>query len=307
VSATVSVQASPRDRDSWLAIVDEVEKGGFETLYVSDHPGSAPSPFVALAAAASVTEHVRLGTCVLNAGVWEPVALASAVATLDVLSDGRAVLGVGAGHTPNEWTSTGRVFPSPGARVARMAELVDMTRALLRGEAVSSQTHDFALMAATMADPHPVQSPVPLMVGGNGARVLTFAAQHADIVGITGLARTLADGHRHEVDWSRSGVEHLVEIVHRAAEQCGRSPQLEALVQHVEITNDASAAANRLAEHIDGASPEDLLTAPFVWIGTVDEIRRRLHEHHASLGLQRYVVRSPAIDDVLEVLESPPS
>ncbi|MDP1807252.1 MAG: LLM class flavin-dependent oxidoreductase, partial [Acidimicrobiales bacterium] len=123
----VSVQASPRDRASWLALAVDVEAAGFAGLYVSDHPGSGPAPFVALAAAAAVTERIQLGTCVLNAGVWEPMRLATEVATLDVVSGGRAVLGVGAGHTPSEWTSTGRPYPLAAERVDRMEELVTLT------------------------------------------------------------------------------------------------------------------------------------------------------------------------------------
>ena len=117
---------------SWLALAVEVERRGFDGLYVGDHPGSGPAPFVALAAAAAATERIKVGTCVLNAGMWDPVALANEVATLDLVSDGRAVLGVGAGHTPDEWTSTGRPYPSPGERVERMVELIEATRALLR-------------------------------------------------------------------------------------------------------------------------------------------------------------------------------
>lgn len=179
VSVRVSVQASPRDRASWLALVAEVEHAGFDGLFVGDHPGSGPAPFVALAAAAAVTERIQLGTCVLNAGVWDPVALACEVATLDVVSGGRAVLGVGAGHTPQEWTATGRPYPSPGERVDRMAELVDATQALLRGESVSHRGNHFTLVDAVLADPRPVRDRVPLMVGGNGTRVLRFAAQRA--------------------------------------------------------------------------------------------------------------------------------
>jgi len=218
VSVRVSVQASPRDQSSWLALVAEVERSGFDGLYVSDHPGSGPAPFVALAAAAAVTERIQLGTCVLNAGVWDPIALAGEVATLDVVSGGRAVLGVGAGHTPQEWIARGRPFPTPGERVDRMMELVGATQALLRGESVSQQGGHFTLVDATLAHPQPVGDRVPLMVGGNGTRVLRFAAQHAEIVGVTGLARTLPDGHRHEVDWSRSGLARIVETVRSAAE-----------------------------------------------------------------------------------------
>jgi probable F420-dependent oxidoreductase len=302
VSLRISVQASPRDRASWLTLAAEVERARLDGLYVGDHPGAGPAPFVALAAAAAVTKRIRLGTCVLNAGVWDPVALASEVATLDVVSDGRAVLGLGAGHTPQEWTSTGRQYPSPGARVDRMVELINATQALLRGSPVSHRGSHFTLADAVLTDPRPVQDRVPLTVGGNGTRVLHFAAQHADIVGVTGLGRTLADGHRHEVDWSPSGLGRIVEIVRSAAEASGRRPQLEALVQHVEVTNDASAAAARLTEHVPGASIDDLLGAPFVWIGTVEEIRDKLHEWRTGLGIERYMVRAQAITQVGDVL-----
>lgn len=305
VSITVSVQASPRDRVSWLALAAEVESAGLDGLYVGDHPGVAADPFVALAAAAAVTERIRLGTCVLNSGLWEPMALANAVATLDVVSHGRAVLGIGAGHAPQEWTGRGRPFPTPRARVDRMVELVEATRALLRsGEPVSYGGDHVTVDDAAMTDPRPVQAQVPLMVGGNGDRVLRFAALHADIVGITGLGRTLKDGHRHEVDWSPARIERSVEMIRSAAELTGREPLLEALVQHVEITDDASAAATRLAPHIPGASDADLLIAPFAWIGTVDEIRQQLQQHSSRLGIRRYVVRPPALPHVRAILGS---
>ena len=102
----VSVQGQLENTSRWLELAKAAEAGGLDTLYVADHPTS-PAPFVALAAAATVTERIRLGTCVLNAGRWEPLALASEVATLDVLSDGRTLLGIGAGHTPAEWLMAG--------------------------------------------------------------------------------------------------------------------------------------------------------------------------------------------------------
>lgn len=214
VSVAVSVQASPRDRESWLALAADVESAGFEGLYVGDHPGVAPDPFVALGAAAAVTERVRLGTCVLNAGVWEPIPLANAVATLDVVSCGRAVLGVGAGHAAHEWTARGLRFPTPGARVGRLVELLEATRALLNSsESVSRSGNHFTLDKAALSGPRPVQARVPVMVGGNGDRVLRFGADHADIVGITGLGRALENGHRHGVDWSPPAIERTVEVI----------------------------------------------------------------------------------------------
>lgn len=134
---TISVQADPITRPAWGAFARRVEELGFAGLLVADHPGTGSAPFVALAAAATATDRIRLGSYVANAGVWEPIALAAQVATLDRISGGRAVLGVGAGHTPAEWTARGLPAPGAAARVDRLIELVDATRRLLRGERVT--------------------------------------------------------------------------------------------------------------------------------------------------------------------------
>lgn len=298
----VSVQASPRGRSSWLRLAREVEAAGLHALYAADHPGSTASPFVALAAAAAVTNRIRLGTCVVNAGLWEPVALASEAATLDVVSDGRTILGVGAGHTPHEWAAVGRDLPPAWARVGRMIEVVEATMALLAGESVSRRGRHVQLADAVMAEPRPVQDRVPLLVGGNGPRVLRFAAGHADVVGITGLRRTLPDGHRHEVDWREASVRRTVDAVLSTAAAAGRTPEIEALVQVVEITDDAARVADRLSTHIPGASAEDLLAAPFAWIGTVDEIDAKLRRCEEDLAISRYVVRAPSLTDARRIL-----
>lgn len=302
----ISVQAAPADRESWLALAVDVERHGFAGLYVADHPGSGPAPFVALAAAAAITERIRLGTCVLNAGVWKPLSLANEVATLDVVSGGRAILGIGAGHTPSEWTATGRPYPSPGERVDRMIELVAATTALLSEPVVSVNGDHFALVEAALTEPRPVQERVPILVGGNGDRVLRFAAEHADVVGVTGLGRTLADGHRHGVDWSPDALRRIADLVIAGASGRDARPHVEALVQHVEITDDARASAERLAPHVEGATVDHLLDTPFVWIGTADEIATRLHRYGTVLGIDRYVVREatiPAVQQVISALD----
>lgn len=101
-----------------------------------------------------------------------------------------------------------------------------------------------------------------------------------------------------------AGLERIFEIVGSAAEASGRSPQIEALVQHAEITDDAAAAAARLVPHVPGASVDDLLNSPFVWIGTVGEIRERLRAHQDSPGIERYMVREQAISEVALIVTS---
>ena len=116
----VSIQGRPSDRTHWRDLARTADAGEFDTLYVADHVGTESAPFVALAAAAVMTERIRLGTCVINAGRWDPLTLASEIATLDVLSGGRTLLGLGlailppSGRCP-DWRSLGLTLGSLGS------------------------------------------------------------------------------------------------------------------------------------------------------------------------------------------------
>jgi len=300
--STIFVQAAPTNASAWTDLAREVEGLGLGGLYVADHPGTAPSPFVALAAAASVTERIALGTCVVNGGLWHPIDLASAVATLDLASSGRALLGMGAGHTPAEWTARGATPPPGPARIARLEELVATTSSLLAGDTVTHRGAHLTLVDARLDLSSSQRRHVPLMIGGNGPRLLDLAARRADVVGITGLGRTLPDGHRHSVDWARSDVDATIDRVHSTARVAGRTPLIEALVQAVVVTDDAERRADELASSIDGATPHDLLAVPYVWIGTADEIRDEIQRHSMRTGIDRWVVREAAMPAVREVL-----
>jgi len=263
------------------------------------------SPFVALAGAASVTTTLRLGTSVVNCGVREPFDIASDAATLDLISGGRALLGLGAGHTPSEWHALGRAYPSASERIERFAALIPVVQRLLAGETVTSDAPQFRLVDARL-DFAPGDA-IPLLVGGNSPALVRIGAAHADIVEIGGLGRTLPDGHFHEPRWTTEQTDRVVDAFHAAAG--ARMPRLGALVQFVAVTDRAEAATARLraslASHIPGAALPtmgDLLAAPFVLIGTVEEITSKLLAARDRWGLVRYTVRATAIDDIVEVM-----
>ena len=276
---TFSLQALPEDAAGWLDLARRAEQIGFEALYVADHPGSCAAPFVALAAAAAVTSRVKLGSYVVNAGVREPILLASDVATLDVVSGGRAILGLGAGHTPAEWAAVGKVRPGVRARIDHCIAVTETTCRMLAGDG--------------MAEPRPVQDPVPLLIGGGNTRLLGWAAEHADLIGLSGLGRTLDDGHHHEVRWRQEQVDAQVELT-------GGKP-VEALVQLVEVTDDAGAVYAEWAEKAD-TPQEDLVAAPFLLVGTVDEIAAKIQAVERRWGITRFAVRKPAIEVVAALL-----
>ena len=285
--ATFALQVLPQTAAEWLDTARRAEAAGFDTLYVADHPGSCAAPFVALAAAAAVTTTIRLGSYVANAGVREPILLACDVATLDVVSGGRAILGLGAGHTPAEWAAVGKVRPDVRGRVERFIAVAEATTRLLAGDEVTVDALELTMLKAKLEAPACVQEKIPLLFGGGNTRLLRWAAAHADVVGLSGLGRTLPDGHRHEARWRSDEIDAQVELV-------GGKP-IEALVQHVEITDDAEAVYAAKAEEI-GISASELRAAPYLLIGTEDEILAAVREHARRWGITRYAVRRNSLD-----------
>lgn len=296
-----SLQATPTDAASWIDLARRAEAAGFDALLAADHPGDVTSPFVALAAAAAVTTTIGLGSYVSNLGVREPILLAADVATLDLVSGGRARLGVGAGHTPAEWAAVGRVRPDVAGRVRRCVAAAEAVRALLDGSPVTVDSPDLVAREARLTSPRPVQEHIPLTMGTANSTLLRWAGAHADVVGLTGFGRTLADGHRHEARWRTDQIE--AQLAHVAAGAAGRDtpPALEALVQTVAVTDDAEAAAAEQAGRL-GLTVAELLATPFVLIGTVDEIVAAVAAHRRRWGVTRFVVRRDALAPLLPVL-----
>ncbi|SBT45099.1 LLM class flavin-dependent oxidoreductase [Micromonospora auratinigra] len=299
--AIFSVQARPTDATSWTGLARTVEAAGFDALLASDHPGHGASPFVALAAAAAVTSTLGLGSYVSHAGVREPILLATDVATLDVVSGGRARLGLGAGHTPAEWRAVGRDRPDVAGRVRRCLAVAGAVRALLAGEEVTVDTPELVARGARLTGLRPVQARVPFTLGTANSTLLRWAGAHADVVGLTGFGRTLPDGHAHDVRWRADQLEAQLDQV--AAGATGRTtpPALEALVQHVAVTDDAEAAAAAIAADT-GLTVAELLATPFVLIGTADEIVAAVAGHRRRWGVTRFVVRADAVTPLTPLL-----
>jgi probable F420-dependent oxidoreductase len=297
----VSVQAEPADLRSWLALARNLETAGFRRLVMGDHPGSGAAPMPALGAAAAVTSSLELGTCVMHAGVREPMQVAADAATLDILAPGRVLLGLGAGHTPREWSDIGQHRPGPRERAERLAEFVEAVAALLKGETVTLQGRHLALRDSLL-DGLPGAGRVRLAVGGGHPLILRTAARHADIVGLSGLGRTLPDGHHHEVRWTQSDLLRQLQLVRDEARQAGNMPVIEVLVQAVRVTGDRAAAVEELAAELPGASAEDIARTPFLLIGSHEEMARQLLTQSEELGITSYVVREPAVPDMECVL-----
>ena len=123
-------------------------------------------------------------------------------------------------------------------------------------------------------------------------------------MGVTGLGKTLPDGHSHEVDWRSDTLDATFEVIRATAASAGHSPQTEVLVQHVELTDDAESRAEEVAGVIPGVSAVDLLASPFVWIGNTGEIVEQLRQFEEHWGITRYVVREGASNAAAEILHA---
>src|SRR5688572_30876088 len=124
-------------RAEWVSTARRVEELGYSTLTVPDHLGTFFSPMPALIAAAHATTRLRVGTNVLNNDLRHPVLVAREAATVDLLTDGRLQLGLGAGHMKAEYDEAGLHYDAGAERVERLAEAVTIIKRLLGGERVS--------------------------------------------------------------------------------------------------------------------------------------------------------------------------
>jgi probable F420-dependent oxidoreductase len=290
----VNVRSAPTDQ--WIALARTVEALGYSTLHLPDHLTERPAPLPALAAAAAVTSRLRVGPFVLNNDFRHPVLLAREAATLDVLSGGRLQLGLGAGYAKAEYEEAGLRFDRGGIRVERLAESVAIVKGLFEGEAVTFAGRHSQVTGHTL-HPRPVQRPrPPILIGGNGPRLLSLAAAEADIVGLTGVTFARGGGDRDLSGFGPAGVDERVTLVRKAAGMRFDQLELNALVQQVVVTGDRRSAAKELARRWPMLGVDAILASPFLLLGSVDEIVAQLVERRARWGISYYVVFESALD-----------
>ncbi|WP_232665964.1 TIGR03621 family F420-dependent LLM class oxidoreductase [Pseudonocardia sp. TRM90224] len=274
-------------RDTFVETCRAAEAAGYDVIMVADHLGM-PDPFAMLATAAEVTTTPRLGTFVLNVAFWNPAVLARSVATLDVLSGGRLEVGLGAGYARAEFDQAGVPFGTPGERVDRLESVIVELRA-----ALSAEAH----RPAAVQRPHP-----PLLIGGNGNRVLGLAAEHAAIAGFSGAATdpTAPSGLRivpgDELD------ERVAYFKARAGERAAQV-ELNLLVQQVVVTDDAAAAAQPLLAHMPDATVEQVLALPTFLMGTVEEVVAKVRGLRERYGFTSITVLDPYLAEFAPIIQ----
>jgi probable F420-dependent oxidoreductase len=286
-----------RARAEWQDTARKIEDLGYATLTVPDHLTDAVAPMPALVSAAEATKHLRVGTYVLNNDLRHPVLVAREAAAIDLLTDGRLQLGLGAGSIQSEYDQAGLGFDPGGIRVERLSEAVTIIKSLLKGERVTVAGRHYRVTSHAIA-PLPVQKPhPPILIGGNGPRLLALAAREADIVAFSGI--TFRRGGALPPDlsgWKVSGVDERVHLVRQVAgERYGRI-ELNALLQRVVVTDDRRKAAEEFTGRWTQLTTDEILQSPFVLIGTVDQMVEDIQARRDRWGISYYVVQEPYLD-----------
>jgi F420-dependent oxidoreductase-like protein len=207
-------------RRAWsrtIALAQQADLLGYESIWLFDHFHTVPVPtdeitfesFTTLAALAALTRRTRLGQ--ICTAYRNPALTAKMISTMDVISDGRMELGIGAGWKRDEWIAYGYGFPGTAERLAMLADHLGVIDAMLRAGHATFHGK-YASVEDAINVPKPLQSPrVPIMVGGNGKNVTwRLAARHADELNLDG---TLPDV-----------VEEWLPIIHSRCEEIDRDP-----------------------------------------------------------------------------------
>jgi len=278
------------------ATARRAEALGFHSLWLSDHlfldrsryggqPGRCPGfdPLPALAALARVTHRVRLGTLTLCSPLRPATLTAKQLATIDVLSNGRLIAGVGAGWSQDEFRVAGVPFRRPGQRLRHLEESIHVLRGMFGGGPFTFEGH-YEHAVGAMCLPRPVQQPgPPIWVGGKGDRLLDLTAR-------------LADGWNTAWIWTQQAYRERVGVLHAACERAGRDPASIVLTVglYTLVGADHADLARRF-ERLRATSPGILgETTLDEWrrgrlVGTVDEVRAQL-QGWAGLGVSTVIV-----------------
>jgi probable F420-dependent oxidoreductase len=273
----------------WTDLVKRVEDLGYESFQMDDHFGSQLGTVPALMAAACATSRILVGPHVAGVDFRNPVLFAKECATIDLLSDGRFTLGIGAGWSKTDYDVAGIHQDDAATRIERLAEAVTIMRGLWGKEPFSFQGEHYRV-AQVDGMPKPV-SDIPVMIGGGGRKILTLAAQQADIAGINPkiVARSINPESMRTA--AADAVDEKIAWVKEAAGD--RFDQLELQMQIFKTTvTDKPAEVVEQVAGAFGLPPDVIATAPFFQIGSVQQITENLLQIRERWGIS-YILFQP--------------
>jgi probable F420-dependent oxidoreductase len=295
-------------RDVLLDVVRRAENSGYATFLIRDHIMAEPfghqlAPLIALATIAASTKTLRVGTLVLANDYRHPATLAKEAATIDVLSNGRFELGLGAGFSEAEYDQIGLRLDPPGVRVERLEESVRILKGLFaHGQFSFAGKHytvnDFDSFPKPTQRPHP-----PILIGASGKRMLSFAAREADIIGLQTVSTTNGAVINDPRIRLASTVEQKIEQVRLMAGE--RFDQIElSMVVTVIIDEQRHQAAEQLARDKGwtGISSGQVLEMPSIFIGSAERIIEDMQMRRERFGFSYLVLPDHALETAAPIV-----
>jgi probable F420-dependent oxidoreductase len=253
---------------SRAALEDKAKRAedlGFDVICVPDHLGAA-APMPTLTAVAMVTTKIRVSQYVLNAAFYKPALLSRDLGAVDRLSDGRLELGLGTGYVREEFDAAELPYPSAGARVDYLEH-----------------------MTKYLKEHHPT---TPILIAGNGDRVLTLAAQHADIIGLTGSRVRDTDDPLAE----------RIEFVRNAAGGRFDPLELNLAITAVPTEGETMPDLTMTRRYASDLSDDELLELTSVLSGSPQEMADTLSGYRERYGVTSFTVQDNHIDNFAKVI-----
>ena len=270
----VTLPQIKRTWDETRAAAQEFEALGYDSVWLNDHLYGIPGPqipifeaWTTLSAVGAITSRVQIGTLVSPIGFRNPALLAKMAATLDNITDGRVIVGLGSGWFEMEFSGYGFDFPPLAVRLRQLDEAATLMKQMWMDEQPSFAGREFHT-SSVYCEPKPVRKPhPPILIGGGGERVLLrIAARHADI-------------------WNNLAVHqgqlaHKVALLHQHCEAVGRDPQSIQVSQQTMVVigkdpADAQAKGERARAIYGGHLGQGIA-------GTPQECIDKIHEHIAA-------------------------
>lgn len=288
----------------WREQLRKIEDLGFSSVSVSDHltRGWVMEPTAAMVAAAESTERLRVLSLVLANDYRHPVLLHKTTATLDVLSEGRVELGIGAGWLASDYEAAGIPYDPPGVRVSRLEESLQVIKGLFGPAPLDFEGAHYRIRGLEGL-PKPVQQPSPpLLVGGGSKRILGIAAREASIVGVHCNLREGDLSPAAAADLAPDRVAEKVSWVRAAAEAAGRAPdelelQFSTYLCRIDGASSRAGLSPSSFAHLLAADPKLMEASPAVLVGSLEECVEKLQERREVYGFS-YLNLGPDVDAV---------
>jgi probable F420-dependent oxidoreductase len=296
------IQASKANtRDLWIDLARRSEGNGYSCLTMPDHFDDQLAPVPALMTAANVTTTLRVGALVWDNDYKHPAVLAKELATMDVLSDGRLELGIGAGWMISDYEQMGIPYDSAKVRIDRFVEGLKVIKGAM-AEGPFSFSGDHYTITNYNGTPKPIQGPCPpILIGGGGKRVLSIAAREADIVGINATMSAGVVGQHTFSTMTAEVVDEKVAIVREAAGARFNDIELNVRAFLVNITDDAKQAASGIASML-GVEQQMVEQSPFALVGPTSKLIEDLLERRERWGFSYVIVGADDVDSFAPVV-----